>query len=243
MRSDRDAELALHQEAVLRAADADDDVAQALRAEVEHPAHLDALGVDVQTLEVALGQLLVGVVALMLHAGVQRDHREVVGVHDIVDIARQAQRELGHRDQQGVSAAGRRALDVHGRAAGGLAQRAADVLAQLAEALDQAQRNGGLALAQRGGGDGGNLDELAVGLVLQALHDLDKVQLRGLAVGDDLLGQKAQLLAEVINARERLFGFLRDLPVFVNGGIKHGRFLLQENHMLSSPHLLRNTPS
>ena len=161
---------------------------------------------------------------LSIRAGVQRHHGQVVGVHDVVDVAGQAQGELGHGHQQGVSAASRSALDVHGGAAGGLAQRAADVLADLGKALDQAQGNGGLALAQGGGGDGGNLNELAVGLVLQAVHNLDKVKLRGLAIGNDLLGQQAQLLPEIFHRGQLFLGILSDLPVFVDCGIKHVGF-------------------
>ena len=46
--TDSDAELGLHHVAILLAADADDDVAQRLGAEIHDPAHLDAGGVDVQ---------------------------------------------------------------------------------------------------------------------------------------------------------------------------------------------------
>ena len=218
--ADGNAELGLHHEAVQTAADADDDVAQALRAEVHDPAHLDALRVNVEALEALLGQPLVIVVALMLHTRVQGDHRQVVRVHDIVDIAGQAERELGHRHQKGVAAAGRSALDVHGRAAGGLTQCAADVQAQLAEAFDQAQRNSGLAFAERSRGNGGDFDELAVGLILQALHDLNEVDLRGLAVGDDLLGQQAEFLTEIIDGGQILFCFLCDLPILVHSRVE-----------------------
>ena len=214
--ADGNAELGLHHEAVQTAADADDDVAQALRAEVHDPAHLDALRVNVEALEALLGQPLVIVVALMLHTRVQGNHRQVVRVHDIVDIAGQAERELGHRHQKGVAAAGRSALDVHGRAAGGLTQCAADVQAQLAEAFDQAQRNSGLAFAERSRGNGGDFDELAVGLILQALHDLNEVDLRGLAVGDDLLGQQAELFPEVVDGGKILLRLFCDLPILVD---------------------------
>ena len=218
--ADGDAELGLHQEAVQTAAEADDDVAHGLRAEVDDPAHLDALRVDVEALQALLGQPLVVVVALVLHTGSQRDHGEVVGVHDVVDIAGQTKGELGHRHEQGVAAAGRSALDVHRRAAGGLTQGAADILAELAEAFDQAEGNGGLAFAEGSRGDRSDLDELAVGLILQAVHDLDKVNLRGLAVGDDLLREQAKLLAEIIHGRQRLFCFLSDLPVLVHGRVQ-----------------------
>ena len=215
-----DAELGLHHEAVQTAADTDNDVAQTLGAEVHDPAHLNALGVDVQTLQALGGQPLVVVVALVLHTGVQGHHGQVVGVHNVVDVAGQAQRELGHGHQQGVAAAGSSTLDVHGGAAGGLTQCAAHVQTQLAQTFDQAQRHGGLTLAKGGGGDSGHFDELAVGLILQAVHDLDKVDLGGFAIGDDLLRQQAQLLAEVIHRGECLFRLLRDLPILVDGGIQ-----------------------
>ena len=189
----------------------------------------------------------------MLHTRVQSDHRQIVRVHNIVNIAGQAKGELGHRHQKRVAAAGSGALDVHRRAAGGLTQSAADIETQLAEALDQAERNGGLALAEGGWGDRGDFDELAVGLVLQAVHDLDEVDLRGLAVGDDLLGQQAELLTEIVYRRQSLFRFLSDLPVLVHGRVQrdvavgmyilavyeidcHGVFLLKESAgVLTSP--------
>ena len=219
--TNRDAELGLHQEAVQTSAEADDDVAQGLCAEVDNPAHLDALGVDVQTLQALLRQPLVVVVALMLHTRIEGDHGKVVGVHDVVNIAGQTQGELGHRHQQRVAAASRSALDVHGRSAGGLTQRAAGILADVAQTFDQAQRNGGFALAEGSGRDRGNFDEFAVRLVLQAIHDLNKVELRGLAIGDDFVGQQTQLLTEVLNGRQVLLGLFRNLPILVDGRIKH----------------------
>ena len=220
------AELGLHQVAVLGAADADDDVAQTLGAEVQDPAHLYPLGVDIQALEAPLGQLLVVVVALVLHTGVEGHHGQVVGVHDVVDVASEAQGELSHGHQQGVAAASRSTLDVHGGAAGGLTQAATYVHTQLAQALNEAQRGGGLALAQGGGGNGSHFNEFAVGLILQAVHDLDEVQLGGLAVGDDLVGQQAQLLPEILHGGQGLLRFLGDLPVLVNSGIQRDSAVL-----------------
>jgi hypothetical protein len=84
----RDAELGLHGEAVKATADADDDVAQGLGAEVDDPAHLHAGGIDVQAPHAGqAGQLLVIVVALVLHAARSGHHGQVVGVHDVVDVA------------------------------------------------------------------------------------------------------------------------------------------------------------
>ena len=46
--ADGNAELGLHEEAVHLAADADDDIAQALGAEIHDPAHFHPGGVDIQ---------------------------------------------------------------------------------------------------------------------------------------------------------------------------------------------------
>ena len=218
--ADSDAELGLHHEAVQTAADTDDDVTQGLSTEVDDPAHLHALGVDVQTAQALLGQPLVVIVALVLHTGGQSHHSQVVSVHNIVNIAGQAQGELGHGHQQSVAAACCGTLNVHGGAAGGLTQSAAGILADVAQAFDQTQRNGGLTFTEGGGGNSSNFNELAIRLVLQTFHDLDEVDLGGLAVGDDFLGQQAQLFTEEIDRGQGLFCFLSDLPVLVHGGVQ-----------------------
>ena len=56
---------------------------------------------------------------------------------------------------------------------------------------------------------------------MQPLHDADKVQLRRFAVGDQLLRQQAQLLAEKFHRRQLSLRRRADLPVLVNGGIQH----------------------
>jgi hypothetical protein len=85
------------------------------------------------------GQSLVVVVSLVLHAGGQGDHGQVVGVHHGVDVAGQPQRKLGKRNALGQPAAGRRTLDVHGRPARGLANAGHHLLAPLADAPEAAQ--------------------------------------------------------------------------------------------------------
>ena len=67
--TDGDAELALHGVAVEPSAEADDDVAQGLGAEVDDPAHLHAGGIDIQARHAGEPlQLFIGIVALVLHA-------------------------------------------------------------------------------------------------------------------------------------------------------------------------------
>ena len=219
--ADGDIGAGVHGVAVQPPVAADMHFPQRLTAEVQHEAPLHPRRVDIQTAQAALGQLGVVVVALVLHPGVQRRHGQIVGVHDVVDVAGQAQRELGHGDEQGVAAAGSGALDIHGGAAGGLTQAAAYIFAQPSQTLNKPQRRGGFALAQRRGGDGRDLDVLAVGAVLQALHDAQEVQLGRFAVGDQLLRQQAQPAAELVHRRQRLFRRRADLPVRVDGGIQH----------------------
>ena len=151
-------------------------------------------------------------------------------VHNIVDVAGQAEREFGHGHQQSVAAACCGTLDIHGRAAGGLTQAAADIFAEFTEAFDQAEGGGGFSFAQRGRGNRRDFNELAVWLILQTVHDLDEVQLRGLTVGDDFIRQQAQLLPEIFDRGERLFRFFCDLPVLVDCRI--------ERHMAVFVHVL-----
>ena len=219
--ADGDVGAGVHGVAVHFPVAADVHFPQRLTAEVQHEAPLHPRRVDVQTAQATLGQLGVVVVALVLHPGVQRRHRQIVGVHNVVDVAGKAQRELGHGDQQGVAAAGSGTLDVHGGAAGGLAQTAAHIFAQTAQALYEAQGRGGLALAQRRGGDGGDLDIPAVRPVPQALHDAQEIQLGRFAVGDQLIRQQPQLLTEKFHRRQRPFRCCADLPVPVNSRVQH----------------------
>jgi hypothetical protein len=204
-----DAELGLHGEAVIAAAEADDDVAQGLGAEVDDPAHFHAGGVDVQAAHAGqAGQLLVVVVALVLHARGHGHHGQVVGVHDVVDVAGEPQGELGHGNQQGVAAAGRRSLDVHGGAAGGLTQGTAHVDTALAQAFHQAAGGGAFAFTQGGRGDGGDFDVLAVGFVFETVDDFEKVKLGQTAHGKHFLFLEPQFLA-ILPASACFFQLLR----------------------------------
>ena len=219
--ADGDVGAGVHGVAVHFPVAADVHFPQRLTAEVQHEAPLYPRRVDVQTAQSPLGQLCIVVVALVLHPGIQRRHGQIVGVHDVVDVPGKAERKLGHGDEQGVAAPGGGALYVHGRPAGGLTQTAAHVFPQPSQSLDQPQRRGGFSLTQRRGGDGGDLDIFAVRTALQPLHDADKVQLRRFAVGDQLLRQQTQPLAESLHRRKLSLRCRADLPILVNGGIQH----------------------
>ena len=178
MRERRLRRSALHLEAVERAAaEADLHVAQALRAEVDRPAHLHALGVDVEALQAARGEPGIVVVALVLHAAVERHHREVVRVRDRVDVAGEAEREVRERNDLREAAARRAAFDVERGAAGRLAYAADHLLAEAPQPLHEAERGGGLALAERGRRDRRHVDVLRALLLAKALQHLRHVHL------------------------------------------------------------------
>ncbi len=96
-----DTEFGLHGITVQTAADADDDIPQGLGTEIDDPAQFHPGGVDVQTPHAGQTlKLFVIVIALMLHAGSQRHHGQVVGIHNVIDITGQTQRKFGHGNQQ-----------------------------------------------------------------------------------------------------------------------------------------------
>ena len=150
----------------------------------------------------------------MLHPGVERDHREVVRVGDRVDVAGEAERERGERHDLGESAAGGRALDVEGRAAGRLADAADHLLAEAAESLDEAERRRRLAFAERSRRNGGDVDVFALASGADALEDFGDVNLREeLAVGVPFAVLEAKLRREVGGGPEGRLRRFRDLPV------------------------------
>ena len=220
LRGHRDVEARRHHEAVLLASDADDDVAQGLSAEVDHPAHLHPVGVDVESPQVSLGEPRVAVVELVLHARGERDHAEVVGVDERVDVAGETERELGERNALREAAARRRSLDVEGRPAGGLADAGGDVATALADALQQSHGGGRLAFAQRRGIDRGDLDELAVRASFETTQHARVVHFRNVpAVGNQLVAGDAELFRELLGGLHSGLGRLRDFPIGVLSGV------------------------
>ena len=152
----------------------------------------------------------------MLHTRGEGHHSEVVGVGNGVDVASEAEGVLGERDALGKATASGRALHAHGGAARRLADGGGGQLAAAAKALHQTDGGGGLAFAQRSGGDGGNVDVLTVGLVGQTLQHSAVIDLAHVvAVGEQFAFLKAQLLAELVHRLHGFFGILGDFPVRV----------------------------
>jgi hypothetical protein len=221
--ADGNPEFGLHGEAVIASAEADDDVSQGLCAKVDNPAHFHAGGVDVQAAHAGqAGQLLIVVVALMLHTRGHGHHGQVVGVHDVVDVAGQPQGELGHGNQQGVAATGRRSLDVHGGAAGRLPQGTAHVDTTHAQAFHQAAGGGAFAFTQGSRGDGGDFDVLAIGFVFETVDHFQKVNFCQTPHGKHFLFLEPQLLLPLFRRRHVFFSCFRNLPVcHINRIVSH----------------------
>ena len=216
----RNVEARRHHETVLLAPDTDDDVAQGLGAEVDHPAHLHPVGIDVESPQVSLRQSRVAVVELVLHARGERDHAEVVGIDERVDVSGEAERELGERDALREPASRRRALDVEGGPARRLADAGGDPAAALADALQQSHRGRRLAFSERRGVDGGDLDELAVRASFEATQHARVVHFRNVpAVGNQLVAGDAELFRELLGGLHSGLGRLRDLPIGVLSGV------------------------
>jgi hypothetical protein len=140
---------------------------------------------------------------------VQQRRQQVVGGADRVDVPGEVEVEVLHRHDLGQAAAGGAALDAEHRAERGLAQAQQRVLADVAEALGQRDRRGGLALARLGGRHARDADELAVGRVLEPVQRAER-DLRLVApVRVDLVGQQSGLLGDRLDRPE--LRLLRDL--------------------------------
>ena len=178
-------ELGLARDAVLAAAEAEDDVAQRPVADVEHARPQHRVRVDAERV-------------LVVEAVVDERAGEVVGRPDRVDVAGQVEVEVLHRDDLAVAAAGGAALDPEH----GPERRLADVdrrpVADLVEALGEPDGRRRLALAERRRRDRGDHDVLpARSLGLEA-RDRGEGHL-GLrrSVQLELVGQDAQLGGDV----------------------------------------------
>lgn len=227
----RDIEARAHHEAVglaVHTVHADDDVSERLAAEVHDPAHIDVGGVDVQTFHVRhLEQFFVIVVALVLHARGKGHHGEVVGVHDGVDVAGEAEGILGKRNALGKPPAGGRTLHAHGWTARRLADGGGGTLATSSESLHETDGRGGLALAEGGRRNGGDVDVFAVGSVVEPPEDRTVVNLaHDVAVGKQLAFEQSQIPADLIDCFHPGFRVLSNFPVRMLFRIKRHEHLL-----------------
>ena len=192
----RDVEAGLAREAVRRAAEARDDVAQAAVVHVDAAAPGDRVRVDVELVAVH-------------HVRVEERGEQVVGGRDRVHVAGEVEVQVLHRHDLRVAGAGRAALDAEDRPERGLAQAEQRPLADRAHALRERDRRRRLALAGLGRRDRRDADDLAVGAAGEPLEhaqiDLGLV----LAVLLDLVVQQACLGGDLGDGPKD--GFLGDL--------------------------------
>ncbi len=101
----------------------------------------------------------------LLDMVVQHSGQQVVGSADGVEVTGKVQVDVLHGDHLSVAAAGSAALHAEYGAERGLPQSDSHgVFAQLPQTVGQTHGGGGLALAGRGGVDGGHQDQLAVAI-------------------------------------------------------------------------------
>ena len=194
---------------------ADDHVAQGLTAEIHHPAHVHAGGIDVEAFHAGEPQQgFVVVVALVLHPRRQGDHGQIVRVHHRVDVAREAERILGQRDALGKSAPGGRTLDAHRRPARRLANGRGAAPAAPPQPLHKPDGGGGLALTKRRRRDRGDVHILAVRVAFKAgKHGTVVDFAHVVAVGQKLAFFQAEFPAQGGNGFHPAFGVPGDFPV------------------------------
>ena len=200
--SDTDVVACRARDAVLWPALANQDGPQAAVVHVDHPAQTDAVGVNVE---------LVAVEKMIVH---RRAH-QVVGGADGMNIAGQMQVEVFHRHDLGISAARRAALDPEGRAHAGLPDAGEGLFPELVQGLGQADGGGGLPLAQRGGGDGGDVDIVPVGLVLQPVPHIEMDLGFSAAIVFEVVFGETDAGRDLTNGQD--FGGLGDIEVRRNG--------------------------
>ena len=206
---DGDVVAGLARQAVEPPAEAVDDLAHGAVVEVDAAAPGDGERIDVEL--VAVHDVAVD------HGGEQ-----VVGRADGVDVAGEVQVEVLHREELRVAAAGGAALDAEDRAEGGLTQGQHGVHADRVHALREADGRDRLALAQRRRGDGRHVDDLAVGLVLEAVEHGHVVDLGLVAtVQLQLVLEDACLLGDRLDGLHG--GGLGDLDVARHRGLANDR--------------------
>jgi hypothetical protein len=147
-------------------------------------------------------ELVVLLVELVEDAGVDGRGQQVVGDRDGVDVAGQVEVEVLHGHDLGVAAAGGPALDAESRSHAGLADDGDDLFAEMsAEGLAEADGRRRLALAERGRGDGGDIDVAPQRGVREAVEDVEVD-----------LGLEAAVELEVVLVEAERSGDLDDRP-------------------------------
>ena len=153
-------------------------------------------------------------IALVLHAGVERDHREIVGVRDCIDISCKAKRKRRKRHNLRKPAAGGRAFYVKSRPAGRLADAADNFLAELAEPLHKSERRRCFSFAKSCGRDGGNIDIFPFTPCAYAFKDLGNINLcENVAIRRPFVISQIEFFGQICSLAKVSFGGFGNLPI------------------------------
>ena len=177
---------------------------------------------------------------------VDQGRQQIMGRGDGVEIAGKVQVDVFHRHDLRITATRRPALHAKARPQGRLAQADHRLLADAVETIAQAHRRRRLAFARRRGVDGGDENQLAVLLGLQAINELQIHLGLGVPIGNKALGRNPQFCADFHNRLH--LGFARDFNVtlyshfvFLSGIIWSLNFA--ERRRLRKRYSVRNGPS
>ena len=119
----------------------------------------------------AIEHLLIRRPRLVQDSRIDRRRQQVVGRCNRMNVTRQVQVEVLHRDHLAVATAGCAAFNAKGRSLAGLANAGHNPVAQMrTQCLAQPHCSGGFTLAQRCRGDGGHVDVMPVRRILQPLQ-------------------------------------------------------------------------
>ena len=216
-RGDRDVVSGLPGPTVQAPAQAYHDVPKGPIVHIHDPPPQDSIWVDGQSFQALICQLLVGEPTLVVPPSVDGGRHEIVSCRDGMDIAGEVEIEFLHGNDLGVPAPGRSTLDPEGRTHGRLPDGGNGLLAEHTEPLHQPNGGGGLAFAERGRGDRGDIDVLAGAPAADSLEDVE-IDLGGSRpVGNQLLSLDSVPSGHVGNGLRR--GGLGDLEVTGNAHV------------------------
>ena len=201
-----DHELVLPRDPVLRSAKARDDVAQLAVVHVQAPREEDPRGIDVQFVPVE-------------DVRVEDRGDQIVRGANRVDVAREVQVDLLHREDLGSAAARRPALRAEHGPEGRLANCDNALRPEAIQGLPESDRGEGLALSISGRGRAGDEDELPLAGLPGPLHGGEPDLRDGVTLEDEVVLAKSEIRGD-IEDRAHL-GRLSDLDVRDHYGSKH----------------------
>ncbi len=165
----RDVKACLAQGTISLVAQAHDDVAYRPIIDIHDTVPGDRVGVDVELLETFALEEGIAPAVFVVDAGVDGGGAEVVGHADCVNVAREVQIEVLHGHDLAVAPARSTTLDAERGPHRWLTDCSHGSVPQMSQRLSQANRGGGLALAQRGGGYGRHVNIPGGGTVSEFL--------------------------------------------------------------------------